>query len=107
MTFSAKEPTANATIAQGRDVIAQATAAGYGTGTLYVQPFEEDASPAGGLIPEADFAAKGVPTDQPIYLSFAMSSIPSDPTIGNGCFSVAAVLQGLSQGMSFKQLLGA
>jgi hypothetical protein len=98
-SFVAGNPVLNTTIAEGHRLLGLIAKGGLGTGVLYANPIS--AGPAGGLIPEAQFAANGVPTDGTrIYLQVMIpgSKFPD-------AYDVAEVLKLVDGGKPLAQAL--
>lgn len=101
-SFVAGNPVLNTTIAEGHRLLGLITKAGLGTGVLYANPIAGDASPAGGLIPESDFKANGVPTDGTrIYLQVMIPGSTAHPD----AYDVAEVLKLVDGGKPLAQAL--
>ena len=95
-SFAAGNSELNTTLAEGHRLLSQYLAPANLTGQLFVNPVASDASPAGGLIAEADFAANSVPTDDsPLYLQLQIPNSDYPAT-----YAVALVLKDLDGGMS-------
>lgn len=100
-SFSAGNPVLNTTIAEGHRLLDLIIKAGM-SGTLYANPIAADSSFAGGLVPEADFTAAGVPTDgTPIYLQVKITDNSKFPD----AYDVAEVLKDLDGGMELTEAL--
>ena len=100
-SFVAGNPVLNTTIVEGHRLLGLITKGGLGTGVLYVNPIAGDSSVAGDLIPEAQFAANGVPTDGTrIYLQVMIpgSKFPD-------AYDVAEVLKLVDGGKPLAQAL--
>jgi hypothetical protein len=100
-SFVAGNPVLNTTVAEGHRLLGLITKAGLGTGVLYANPIAGAGSAAGGLIPEAQFAANGVPTDGTrIYLQVMIPG-PKFPD----AYDVAEVLKLVDGGKPLAQAL--
>ena len=99
--FSAGNAALNTTIDEGHRLLSQYLVPAGLIGGLFVNPVASDATAAGGLIAEADFASNGVPTDgTPIYLQVQIPNSPYPAT-----YTVAMVLKDLDAGMSLTAAL--
>lgn len=101
-SFVAGNPVLNTTIAEGHRLLGLIAKGGLGTGVLYANPISASASPAGGLVAEADFAASGVPTDGTrIYLQVMIPGNSKYPD----AYDVAEVLKLVDGGKPLAQAL--
>lgn len=99
--FSAGNARLNTTIDEGHRLLTQYLTPASLTGALFVNPVASDATSAGGMIAEADFAANEVPTDgTPIYLQVQIpnSDFPD-------FYDVAIALADLDAGQTLAQAL--
>ena len=101
-SFVAGNPVLNTTIAEGHRLLGLIAKAGLGTGVLYANPIAADATPAGGLVAEADFKAEGVPTDGwRIYLQVMIPGNSKYPD----AYDVAEVLKEVDGGRPLAEAL--
>ena len=89
ISYVAAQPLFNLTVAEGNWVVKQLAAQGFSGATLFINPISSS-GPAGSLIPVAEAASLGIPTNLPIYLQLQVPNKPDFYTAGLVAFDLLA-----------------